>query len=184
MGATNFFTQETGNSIGEAYDNAVEDARSEYGSDAYNGTISTTSGVKDYTSKFKQSGMSIDEFSEKYLDHAQKWGHCIGVCIKGAKKNSNKIQSKVDHIVEKGTKKWELRYVAYEGFGGKQIASERTKGEAVKKARKHTEKTKNRTSVEMVKVLTKGSTRVASVTYKGSSKESVGTYVFFGWASC
>ena len=47
MGATTFQTTRHGWTMTEAYNSAVEDAVYERGSDAYNGTISTTSGGND-----------------------------------------------------------------------------------------------------------------------------------------
>lgn len=46
MGATNFTTISSANTVNQAYDRACQDAEAECGSmDGYNGTISTTSGV-------------------------------------------------------------------------------------------------------------------------------------------
>jgi len=45
MGATNFDETHFGKNVKEAYADAVDDARFEYGFDPYNGTISTTNGV-------------------------------------------------------------------------------------------------------------------------------------------
>ena len=58
-----------------------------------------------------------------------------------------------------------------------------TKGDAVKAARAHTERTQESTSIDVVKVLEKGNTKVAKVTYKKSSTERDGRWIFFGWAS-
>lgn len=183
MGACTFQERARGKSIHEAYREAVREAREEYGNDAYNGTISTTNGVIDVTSEFKRSGLSLGEFINKNIDRAEKRGHCLGICVKEAKENSNKIKSKVEHNVEKGTKKWVLKYVVYDPREDRQIASEKTKGDAVKKARKYTEETQRRTFIAMEKVLEKGNSTVATITYKGSSNETIGEYVLFGWAA-
>jgi hypothetical protein len=66
---------------------------------------------------------------------------------------------------------------------GNVIASKNTKGEAVKIAREHTEKTQERTYIDVAKVLEKGSTKVAEIEYKKSTTEKVGKFVFFGWAA-
>ena len=59
-----------------------------------------------------------------------------------------------------------------------------TKGEAVKKAREYTEKHQISTHVVMEKGLEKGNDRaVARITYKKSSTEKLGRWVFFGWAA-
>ena len=182
MGACSFQTTSYGKSISDAYSNAVADAVSEYGTDAYNGTISTTNGVRDMTSEFKRSGKSLNEFINDKIDDFRKWGACGGICIQEPKINSNKIKSKVEHIVSKGTKKWVLKYVAVSDFKGT-LGSYRTKGEALKVARKYTEDTQNSTRVEMMKVLEKGNTQVAKITYKRGTNESKGKYIFFGWAA-
>jgi hypothetical protein len=59
-----------------------------------------------------------------------------------------------------------------------------TKGEAVEHARKRTEKTRQTTTINMERVMEDGNARVAKITYKHSSNEKEGKYVFYGWASC
>lgn len=54
MGAVNIAMRVKGNTLRDAYKSAVDDAIDEYGKDAYNGTISTTDGVKDMTSYLTQ----------------------------------------------------------------------------------------------------------------------------------
>ena len=184
MGACSFRDSARGKNMSEAYKNACHEAVSEYGNDSYNGTISTTSGVTDLTNEFKRSKLSINEFIEKNIDNARKWGPALGVCTEEPIGNTNKVKSQVENIVTSGTKKWVLEFVVSEGFGGQNdIKSFRTKGEAVKFARAHTEKTQNRTCIDMVKVLEKGSPRVAEIKYKKNNNERDGKYVFFGWAA-
>jgi len=52
MGSHNFVTYAKGKTVAEAYHNAVDHAYYESGHDAYNGTISTTSGVIDLDKYF------------------------------------------------------------------------------------------------------------------------------------
>lgn len=181
MGACSFTTSSYGKSMSEAYNNAVEDATYEYGADAYNGTISTTHGCKDVTAEFKRSGKSLNQFINDNIEKCQKWGSAWGVCVEEPITNKGKIKSQVEHIVEKGTKKWVLKYVVYEF--DTYIGSYKTKGEAVKKAREHTEKTQRRTTIVMEKKLEKGNSEVARVSYKQATNEKKGKYVFFGWAA-
>ena len=181
MGASSFTTTSYGKSITDAYNNAVADAVSEYGTDRYNGTISTTNGCKDVTSEFKRSGKDIRTFINDNIEKCSKWGDAWGVCIEEPITNKNKIKSQVEHIVSKGTKKWVLKYVVYQYDN--YIGSYKTKGEAVKKAREHTERTQRRTSVVMEKKLEKGNNEVASITYKQATNEKKGKYVFFGFAA-
>ena len=181
MGACSFTTSAYGKSMSEAYNNAVEDATHEYGNDAYNGTISTTRGCRDVTAEYKRSGKSINQYINDNIDNFNKWGACGGICVEEPITNKGKIKSQVEHIVEKGTKKWVLKYVVYEYDN--QIGSFNTKGDAVKKAREHTEKTQRRTTISMEKKLDKGNSQVASVTYKQATNEKKGKYIFFGWAA-
>jgi hypothetical protein len=181
MGACSFTTSSYGKSISEAYSNAVADAVHEYGTDTYNGTISTTNGVRDMTSEFKRSGKSLNQFINDNIENFSKWGACGGICVEEPITNKGKIKSQVEHIVEKGTKKWVLKYVVYDYDN--QIGSYNTKGEAVKSARAYTERTQKRTTISMEKKLEKGNSQVARVTYKQATNEKKGKYVFFGWAA-
>jgi hypothetical protein len=181
MGACTFRTYGLGKTIGDAYDSACENALEEYGhQDGYNGTISTTSGFSDITSKFKSSKKSLVDFiNDKYESMSKR--DCYAICVEESKSNNNKIKSQVDHNVEKGTKKWVLKYVVYEY--DHQISSHNTKGDALKAARAYTERTQKSTSIIMEKKLEKGNSQVARVTYKKSTNEKNGKWIFFGWAA-
>jgi len=183
MGACSFTTSAYGKSMSDAYNNAVSDAVSEYGSDTYNGTISTTRGCRDVTSDFKRSGKDIRKFIEDNIEKCHKWGDAWGVCIEEPITNKSKIKSKVEHIVSKGTKKWVLKYVAEDTYNDKLIGSFKTKTEAVKKAREYTEKTQYRTSIYMRKELESGTSQVARIEYKRATNEKKGKYIFFGFAA-
>lgn len=182
MGASFFRTSQRGRTLNAAYDSAVEDAVSEYGHDPYNGTISTTTeyGVIDKTKEFKNSKFTIQEFIDSYVEKGDK-RQCFAVCLEEPKVNSNKIKSKVEHVVSPGTKKWVLKYTVY--CYDIKLGSFSTKGDAVKSARAHTEKSLQSTEIVMEKVLEKGSTTVAKVVYKRSVNEIHGRWVFFGWAA-
>lgn len=183
MGACSFTSRGNGRTMSEAYQDLCDEAREEYGhQDGYNGTISTTSGFRDVTGEFKRSGKSLNEFINSNIERAEKWGSCLAICIEEPKNNTNKIKSQVKHNVEKGTKKWVLKYVVT-NFSGDRIGSKDTKGDAVKIARQHTEKTQERTYINMEKVLEKGSTRVAEIEYKKGKDEKDGKYIFFGIAA-
>ena len=183
MGASSFQTSSYGVSMSDAYRNAVEDATYEYGNDRYNGTISTTHGCRDMTSEFKRSGKSLSEFIRDNIDKCQKWGDAWGICVEQPKTNKNKIKSQVEHIVSKGTKKWVLLYMV-ECYNTDRILGKfKTKGDAVKSARKYTEETQNTTKIYMSKELESGTKDVAKVIYKKSNDEKKGKYVFFGWAA-
>lgn len=181
MGASTFRTTGFGKTMREAYRDLCDEAQEEYGHDSYNGTISTTDGFRDVTSEFKRSKKSIGDFIQERFDILGK-RDCEAICIEEPKENKNKVKSQVNHIVTPGTKKWVLKYVVT-NYRGESIGSKATKGDAVKLARQHTEKTQERTYIEMAKVLEKGSSKVAEVEYKKGKDEKNGKYLFFGWAA-
>jgi len=183
MGACSFRTTNTGRTMKEAYDKACEYAQEEYGhQEGYNGTISTTHGFRDMTSEFKRSKKELSQYISDSYDKLNK-RDCWGICIDEPKENKNKVKSQVDNVVEKGTKKWVLRYVVIKQYGDGHIGSYNTKTLAIKKAREYTERTQESTNIQMTKVLEKGSTKVATISYKKSTNEKNGKYIFFGWAA-
>jgi len=155
-------------------------AEREYGDDSYNGTISTVPGFRDITNEWKNSKKDLNRFIDNKLNDANKYD-CFCICTHNPVENKNKTKSQVEHIVTPGTKKWVLKYVVYD-FDNK-LGSYNTKGEAVKAARAYTEKTQKRTSIVMEKKLEKGGSEVAKITYKTSTTEKDGEYVFFGYAA-
>lgn len=183
MGAEFFKDTYRGKTLQDAYNSAVEDAIFEHGNDPYSGTIATTTGfiVADKTREYKASGKSLHDYIDTWIDDGEK-RRCYAVCIEEPKVNSNKIKSQVEHFVEKGTKKWVLKYVVYDC--DTQVGKYDTKGDAVKAARAYTEKNLRSTTIHMNKILEKGDTKVARVTYKKSTTEKDGKWVFFGWAAC
>lgn len=181
MGASWFQESYTGLSAKEAYKSACELAEDEHGNDSYNGTISTTHTFEDLTTQYKRSGKSLDAYLDMQMDKMHK-RDCAAICLQEPIPNKNKTKSQVEHIVTPGTKKWVLRYVVYNSED-QMIASCVTKGEAVKKAREYTEKTQTPTNICMEKTLEKGNRTVARITYKKSTTERKGQWVFFGWAA-
>jgi len=182
MGACSFTTSRRAKTMSEAYRIACDDANDEYGhQEGYNGTISTTSGFMDVTNEFKRSKKDLNKFINDNIDRGEKRGRCLGICLEEAKANTNKIKTQVEHIVSKGTKKWELRFVVT--HRGDSVGSKKTKGDAVKLAREYSEKHQTRTSIHMEKVLVGDGSKVAEITYKPSTTEKDGKFVFFGWAA-
>lgn len=184
MGAQSFSVSSRGKSMSQAYDRACQDAKEEYGhQQGYSGTITTTHGYSDVTAEFKRSKKDLNKFINDNIDKAEKWGNCLAICMEEPKSNNNKIKTQVEHIVSKGTKKWELMFVVT-SYRGETIGSKKTKGDAVKLAREYSEKHQTRTSIHMEKVLVGGGSKVADINYKASTNEKEGKYVFFGWAAC
>ena len=182
MGACSFVSRGSGKTMKKAYQDLCESAIDFYGyQEGYNGTISTTGGYSDVTSRFKNSGKSLDDFISDRLDIIRK-RDCEAICIEEPRGNTNKVKSQVKNIVTSGTKKWILKYVVLDAKGVT-IGSNTTKGDAIKLARKYTEETQIETYIEMVKVLEKSSPKVAEIKYKKSTNERPGKYIFFGWAA-
>jgi len=181
MGRQSFYNKVQSTSMDKAYRTACNDMRDEHGHEqGYSGDINSCGGsYSDKTSHFKNSGLSLDKYIEKYESD-----DCIGICIKEAKANTNKIQSVVKHEVFKGTRKWELTYVVSTGFDRNEIGSKDNKADAVKIARAHTEKTRERTYINIERRLVGSRSLVAEIEYKGSTNESNGTYIFFGLGRC
>ena len=178
MGGLTFTTRQKGKDLDSAYKRAVDEAREEHGHEqGYSGAINSTYGVVDITPSYKNSKLSLPQFIDEKLRNCSK-GQCYAICTQEPVKNNNKIKTQVEHIVNKGTMKWLLKYAVYEY--GDPMRSFPTKGQAVSFARAHTEKTGRSTNVVMEKVLEKGSPTVAMITYKKSSTEKLGEWVFFG----
>ena len=182
MGSQSFKTYSRGKSANDAYNRAVEDANDEYGhQQGYSGEINSSGGFRDVTSTFKASGKSLDVYINERLDSLTKFNGAEAICIEPPVTNNNKIKTQVEHIVEKGTKKWVLYYTVDADM---HVGSFLTKGEAVTKARAYTEKTGRPSRVKMEKRLEKVDPTVARITYKKATNEKDGRWVFYGWASC
>ena len=184
MGATQFKERGSGKTAQEVYRKLCEIAEEEYGhQDGYNGTISTTDGFRDETELYNKSKFNdVSAYIYNRFDsHAMNKRDCSAICVRQPVANKNKTQSQVEHIVTPGTKKWVLKYVVQRGDHF--IGSWNTKGDAVKDARKYTEKHQVPTSIVMKKYLEKGDNLVARITYKKSPTERNGEWIFFGYAA-
>lgn len=185
MGACQFKQRSTGKTVEEAYRRACEIAENECGhQDGYNGTISTTHSFRDETEAYNKSKFNdVSAYiRDRFDSHAMNKRDCSAICVVKPVGNKNKTQSQVEHIVTPGTKKWILKYCVYEN-STLLISSHLTKGDAVKSARAYTEKKQVPTFIAMEKVLEKGGSMVAKITYKKSPTERNGEWVFFGYAA-
>jgi hypothetical protein len=184
MGACQFKGRYSGKTAEEAYNRACEEAELEYGSqDGYNGTISTTHGFRDETEMYGKSKFNdVSAYiRDRFDSHAMNKRDCSAICVLKPVGNKNKTQSQVEHIVTPGTKKWVLKYVVQRG--DHVIGAWNTKGDAVKDARKYTEKHQVPTSIVIKKYLEKGDNLVARITYKKATNERDGEWIFFGYAA-
>lgn len=183
MGSQSFTSYSRGKDARDAYKRAVEEAEYEYGhQEGYSGAINSTAGFGDITKEFKASKKSLNQFIDEQIDKLTKFDGARCICLEEPIGNTNVTKSQVEHIVTPGTKKWVLKFVV-RGYRGV-VSTHNTKGDAVKAARAYTEKNQESTVVDMEKTLEKGSLQVAKITYKKSSKEREGRWIFFGWASC
>jgi hypothetical protein len=183
MGASWFQQVGYGKTLDDAYKSACEEAEVEYGhQEGYNGTISTTHGVRDITEEYKRSKLDLEQFVRSKVEILNK-RDCCSICLQEPVGNKNKTKSQVEHIFTPGTKKWILKYEVINDWGGKFIGSYLTKGDAVKKAREYTEKHQVTTKITMKKELDKSSPTVAMIKYKKSPTERPGKWMFFGWAA-
>jgi len=182
MGACQFKARYGGKTAEEAYNRACEEAELEYGhQDGYNGTISTTHGFRDETEMYGKSKFNdVSAYIRNRFETMNK-RDCSAICVVKPVANKNKTKSQVEHIVTPGTKKWVLKYVVQRG--DHVIGSWDTKGDAVKDARKYTEKHQVPTSIVIKKYLEKGDNLVAKITYKKAPNEKDGEWVFFGYAA-
>ena len=184
MGACQFEVRSTGKTADEAYKNACDDAEDECGhQDGYNGTISTTHSFRDETEAYGKSKFNdtYDYIRNRFDSHSMNKRDCSAICVLKPISNKNKTKSQVEHIVTPGTKKWVLKYVVQRG--DHVIGAWNTKGDAVKDARKYTEKNQVPTSIVIKKYLEKGDNLVAKITYKKAPNERDGEWIFFGYAA-
>ena len=185
MGACQFDVRSTGKTVEEAYRRACEVAEDECGhQDGYNGTISNTNSFRDETEAYGKSKFNdtYDYIRNRFDSHSMNKRDCSAICVLKPIGNKNKTQSQVEHIVTPGTKKWILKYCVYEN-STLLISSHLTKGDAVKSARAYTEKRQIPTFIALEKVLEKGGSMVAKITYKKSPTERDGEWIFFGYAA-
>jgi hypothetical protein len=184
MGATWFEISKRGTSLSNAYKSACDEAEEEYGhQDGYNGTISTTTDATDETELYNKSKFtSIDAYINSRSLNMNK-RNCSAICVEKPVANNNKTKSQVTNLVTKGTKKWVLKYTVGLQADDSPLGSYDTKGEAVEKARKYTEMTGETTEVYMEKLLEKLTPIVARITYKKSTTEKPGKWIFFGYAA-
>jgi len=83
MGACNFSITTYGKNVNDAYERAVKDSIKYCGDDPYNGTISTTSGVRLKKDHPKYGTKAYYEWEEKRLDDLNKRGVCEAVELTG-----------------------------------------------------------------------------------------------------
>jgi hypothetical protein len=157
----------SGRDFSSAWANEQAIEKEEKGSDYYNGSIVHVDSL---------TSVSDSEY-HKYLVGKKYVDKCCGV-VKTVRKptpNTNKIKTEVERFANKGTRKWETKYVVYEDWELSQKKSFRLQADAITHARKLSEKTGRVYNVEIEKHLD-GPTRVAQIKYKKSSTQRDGEW--------
>jgi hypothetical protein len=181
MGACSIEVRAYGKSMADAFANAQEEAREEYGNDSYNGQINNCSLVSDVTHK-RGSFKEEDFFHDWILDNTNK-RDVKGYCVRKPKLNTNKIKTIVTNHPQKGARKWVTKYIALDKWEGTAVCEAESQTECIKKARAYVEKHPNiRLEVQIQKTLVGGKNKVADIEYKNASDEKEGMYRFVGWA--
>jgi hypothetical protein len=162
--------------MNDAYNEAYREAEDEYGhQQGYSGHINCTRLTRDITTAYK-AAKNKNEFIEE-MHEKQGKGDCYGVELSKPVGNTNKVKTTVEITPQKGAKQWETRFVV-ETFDAKQVASEKTQGAAVKKAREYCEKHQATCRVYLTKVMVKGVSFVATIRYKPCKSQKEGEYLF------
>jgi len=185
MGACSIVVYANGKSMDDAFRRAQEEAKEEHGSDIYNGEINNCELGRDVTFK-KKDFDETDHFHEWILNNTSK-RLVYGYCTKDPIVNKNKTKTTVESFPQKGTRKFETRYVAVPKWGHNMRIhiSEKTQTEAVKKARAYVEAHPDVViDILVKKVLISGVGITSTIQYKKASNEREGSYVFVGFAPC
>jgi len=183
MGATLITRHGRGKNMADAFRKLQIDAEEEYGNDSYNGEINNCSLLGDVSNqrhKFDED----DHFEEWIYNNKISKRDAVGYCTQNPVANTNKIKTTVTNYPQKGTRKWETRYVAESLTSDKYIGiSEKSQTDAIKKARAYVEKHPEvRLRINITKVLVGAETKVAAIEYKKAGKESDGHYTFIALA--
>lgn len=75
MGASEFFTSFSGATVREAFNNATEAARHEYGHGGYTGTIAEKNDYKSASSQVFDSRVEADAFANDCLSDGNHWAN-------------------------------------------------------------------------------------------------------------
>lgn len=181
MGAISIVTTARGKNMQEAFRNACAEAEDEYGRDSYNGQINNCQLIGDWTNK-RKNYPEDDHFHEAILNKTDK-REVIGYCTQDPITNTNKTKSQVERNPQKGSRKWVTMYEGYSDWENKIFVREYKLEDCIKKARALVDKKEvYRLKIRIIKALKVGESHCATISYKSSSKEREGTYVFVGMA--
>lgn len=195
MGATSFITKGIGKTAKEAFQELVQMAEHEYGHSRDTGTIAEKDSYRMVT---VPTGESPEDHIYNLLEDedsfvSDKWGPagCIlvgtEVVVSKEKVLQQATQTKVQNIVQKGTRKWITYYVLYQS--GEEVAKKEKKSEALQRGKDIALKTNVEVTIRIEKRLEGESSDVAIVTaiepkpkYE-KVKNEIHEYLFFGFAN-
>jgi len=170
-----------GQSFEDAFEAAKETALREHG---HSTPILYAINYEDRTPDYRKK--DGDENLSKEVE-ASETPICLAAMVKKPLMNTNKIKSSVNIFSQEGPRTWHTKYGVYKVNASKvqpvtDIEPQKTKGDAIKEARKWTGKNKQATIVKVGKYLANEDDVeiVAEISYKKSSKERLGTYIFYG----
>jgi hypothetical protein len=125
MGATDFTVVAAGADMTRAYEQAVRDAVDENGRDAYNGTISTTSGAYAATRvTMTEQGAAI--YASAHVDDAEKWGPALAVPVAPVS-GFTLTKHKFSVALDDGDEGWSPEYALLEKARRQALAAHGTK---------------------------------------------------------
>lgn len=103
MGSVDFYETHTNPNVQTAYNALVDEATREYGTDGYNGTISTTHGCS-VLSQMTMTASAAEQFAREQIDtdRVQKWGSCGAVKVGKPTKTKTRTLTKTITLSEDG----------------------------------------------------------------------------------
>lgn len=193
MGAQTFEVQAQGYNAREAFNAAVENAIFEYGNSSYSGTIKEKDSFVEILLPKGEDPMEyayglIEKNDSRISD---KWGDagCILIKEENVQVDEAYATTESERVKLNGARKWETKYSVYEVDRFKSdefVKSFTSQTVAEKFAKKHSISKSVKTKIEISKVLVNSNSNLVTFvpkTKKVNGKQTLKTYLFFGWAS-
>ena len=193
MGAQTFEVTSTGFTAQEAFEDAVSDAIHDYGHSSYSGTIKEKDS---FTMISLPKGKDPHEFAYELINKddsriANKWGDagCILISEEKVLVDEAYATTELGRVKLNGPRKWETKYNVYEEQFMKEdrlVKSFTSQTVAEKFAKKHAIANQVETSIRITKELVNSKSEIVKFlpkTKKVQGKNTLKTFLFFGWAS-
>lgn len=195
MGAQSFTHQIVASNAQEAFKMLVERAEEEYGTDSYNGTISTCQ-MGRCTKRFETPTKSNIEKAYEWIeknDYGEKWvAQYIDLGIDHYEIYEAKKECKTPDV------KYEMAYCIYPAFSTNRVAYKKTRKEAIDFAKQLALKDgddylvlkeyvapKNQSALAATISISKTSVeKLPKRLERGKTSKAFHSYIFYGWASC